>query len=145
MRGCRTLRPQAFFQRMLTVTLHVMQRDGFTHRQVLGTSLQSVEYSLPPPGRSLAVLPIAINRPTIGAISCAGSIGGLAGLGRPRLGISVQHAELELRHPRLPARRGQGAGHSATRWRTVFSLILNVSSTGAMSITAPSSDSLPIA
>jgi len=42
-------------QRMLTVTLRAMQRDGFVHREVLGTSPPSVEYSLTPLGRSLAV------------------------------------------------------------------------------------------
>lgn len=42
-------------QRMLTVTLRAMQRDGFVHRQVLDTSPPSVEYSLTPLGRSLAV------------------------------------------------------------------------------------------
>jgi len=42
-------------QRMLTVTLRAMQRDGLVHRQVIGTSPPSVEYSLTPLGRSLAV------------------------------------------------------------------------------------------
>jgi DNA-binding HxlR family transcriptional regulator len=40
-------------QRMLTQTLHDLQRDGYVHRKVLPTNPPSVEYSLSPLGNSL--------------------------------------------------------------------------------------------
>jgi DNA-binding HxlR family transcriptional regulator len=40
-------------QRMLTQTLHDLQRDGYVHREVLPTNPPSVEYSLSPLGLSL--------------------------------------------------------------------------------------------
>ena len=40
-------------QRMLTVTLRALERDGLVHRQVFDTRPPSVEYSLTPLGRSL--------------------------------------------------------------------------------------------
>lgn len=42
-------------QRMLTVTLRGLERDGLVHREVLGTRPPSVEYSLTELGRSLLV------------------------------------------------------------------------------------------
>ncbi|MER9865954.1 helix-turn-helix transcriptional regulator [Mesorhizobium sp. M0136] len=40
-------------QRMLTQTLHDLQRDGYVHRQVFPTKPPSVEYSLTDLGRSM--------------------------------------------------------------------------------------------
>ncbi|TGQ42726.1 MULTISPECIES: helix-turn-helix domain-containing protein [unclassified Mesorhizobium] len=40
-------------QRMLTQTLHDLQRDGYVHRQVFATKPPSVEYSLTDLGRSM--------------------------------------------------------------------------------------------
>ena len=40
-------------QRMLTVTLRGLERDGLVHREVFDTRPPSVEYSLTPLGRSL--------------------------------------------------------------------------------------------
>lgn len=40
-------------QRMLTVTLRGLERDGLVHREVQATRPPSVEYSLTPLGRSL--------------------------------------------------------------------------------------------
>ncbi|ESY32500.1 helix-turn-helix domain-containing protein [Mesorhizobium sp. LNJC391B00] len=40
-------------QRMLTQTLHDLQRDGFVHREVFPTKPPSVEYSLTDLGRSM--------------------------------------------------------------------------------------------
>ena len=40
-------------QRMLTQTLHELQRDGYVHREVFPTKPPSVEYSLTDLGRSM--------------------------------------------------------------------------------------------
>src|ERR1051325_10793818 len=40
-------------QRMLTQTLHDLQRDGYVHREVFPTKPPSVEYSLTDLGRSM--------------------------------------------------------------------------------------------
>lgn len=40
-------------QRMLTQTLHDLQRDGYVHREVFATKPPSVEYSLTDLGRSM--------------------------------------------------------------------------------------------
>ena len=40
-------------QRMLTQTLHDLQRDGYVHREVFPTKPPSVEYSLTDMGRSM--------------------------------------------------------------------------------------------
>lgn len=42
-------------QRMLTQTLHELQRDGYVHREVFPTKPPSVEYSLTDLGRSMFV------------------------------------------------------------------------------------------
>ena len=42
-------------QRMLTVTLRGLERDGLVHREVFDTRPPSVEYSLTPLGQSLLV------------------------------------------------------------------------------------------
>ncbi|MDX8481295.1 helix-turn-helix domain-containing protein [Mesorhizobium sp. VK24D] len=42
-------------QRMLTQTLHELQRDGYVHRKVFPTKPPSVEYSLTDLGRSMFV------------------------------------------------------------------------------------------
>lgn len=42
-------------QRMLTQTLHELQRDGYVHREVFATKPPSVEYSLTDLGRSMFV------------------------------------------------------------------------------------------
>lgn len=41
-------------QRMLTQTLHDLQRDGYVHREVFPTKPPSVEYSLTDLGRSMS-------------------------------------------------------------------------------------------
>jgi DNA-binding HxlR family transcriptional regulator len=48
----RRLMPE-ISQRMLTQSLHDLQRDGYVHREVLPTNPPSVEYSLTPLGHSL--------------------------------------------------------------------------------------------